>query len=143
MKNKLRYLTTAAIVLGMMAAPSHADDEALAALGGFLAGVITGVVIEDNDHHHRGPAVEVSVGSRHGYPDRYGRHSRYDRYDRHRAPGHWEVRYVKVWIPGRYEYVRDGCGRRIKVWKPGHHISRPEKVWVAYRSDRHCGSYRG
>ncbi len=146
MKNTLRYLMIAAIALGFSAAPSHADDEAVAALGGFLAGVITGVVIDDHGPHHRGPAVEVAIGSRHGRydrHDRYGHRGRYDRYDRHRRSGHWEIRYVKVWIPGRHEYVRDACGRRIKVWRPGHHVKRPQKVWIAYNSKPHRGSYRG
>ena len=124
MKHTIRTLIITAVLLGLWCAPARADDEAIAALGGFVAGIITGAIIEDNNHVHG--AVSVTYG------DRHGRHDRYVRYDRHDRRGHWEVQRVRVWVHGRWDVTFSRCGDRIRVWKPGYYTWRKEKVWVAY-----------
>ena len=133
MKTYIRYILVSVIALGLSAGKSHAGDEAVAAIGGFLAGIITGVVIDD-DHHHG--SIHVSSGircykhSRHGCEACSG-HG-------HRSSGYWETRHVRVWVPGHWEYVRNRCGDRIRVWKSGYYTTRREKVWV---SRGHSGRY--
>lgn len=132
MKNKIRTLITATIALGLSAGQVHANDEGLAALGGFVAGIITGAIIEDHHGYHHDAGVRISVGDRH---DRYGS------YSRHGQRGYWEVRHVRVWIPGRWEFVRNECGQSVRVWRPGHHRMQRTRVWVADRGRSHRGSY--
>ena len=153
MKNTLRYLLITAIVLGSGFSHAQADDKAAAAIGGFLAGIITGAIIENNSDDFD---AEVRVGV--GYDRRdYGRHDRSGRYDRdgrydrswdhreRRGPdGYWEIRRVKVWVGGSWEFVRNSCGERVKIWRPGHYTYRTERVWVASRGRQsggygHCG----
>lgn len=135
MKNTIRILIATALVLGTGTARLHAGDEALAAFGGFVAGMITGAVIENNTDFHGGVVVEVG--------DRHGRHDRYACYDRYDRRGHWEVRRVRVWVPGRWEFTISRCGDRIRVWKPGHYTWHSEKVWVRHdnrgRPRGYCG----
>ena len=133
MKNTLRYLLISATVLGSGFSRAHADDEAIAAFGGFLAGVITGVIIENNRDDYDAD-VRVRVGNRDRHWDRHDRHRCDSRCGDHPASsGYWEVRRVKVWIPGHWEVVRNSCGERIKIWKPGHYTHKTERVWVASR----------
>ncbi|MGC9450008.1 MAG: hypothetical protein ACP5I4_01055 [Oceanipulchritudo sp.] len=137
MKNTIRTLIIATLLLGPATTRAHADDEAWAALGGFVAGVITGAVIEDSNDYHGG--VSIAVGERRGRYDRYdrGRHDRYDRHPGHRGKGHWEIKRVRVWIPGRWEFTVNRCGDRIRVWEPGHYGWRREKVWVRHHGRHH------
>lgn len=151
MKTKIRYIIVTLIALGLFTGKSYGDDEAIAAIGGFLAGIITGVVIEDrNDHHYNG-SVRISTGSRHHGDYRYSssrchNHGRYgcptcSNYG-HRKSGHWEIRHVRVWIPGHWEFVRNRCGDHVRIWKSGYYSSKPEKVWVSYSGNSRHGSYR-
>ena len=150
MKTCTRHILLAALAVTFSTGRLHAGDEAWAALGGFVAGVITGAVIEDADHCETG--LRVAVGDRYGRWDRYGHHDRYDRrdtwdrYDRRdrhykqRPSGHWEVRHVKVWVPGGWVVEVNRCGDRIRVWRPGYFDLLPRKVWVPYdgHGGRHC-----
>ena len=158
MKTCIKYLILTALSIGLTAGRAHAGDEALAAFGGFVAGMITGAVIEHNEGHNAG--VRISVGDR-GRHDDWGRYShdrRHDRYDRHarcgkhnrsdcrscysgRRDGHWEVKQVRIWIPGRWDVEINHCGDRVRVWRAGYFDYRPQRVWVAYndRGGRHCG----
>jgi hypothetical protein len=141
MKKHIRFLLISILILGMGANHARADDEALAALGGFVAGVITGVIVDDH-RDHRGHTKVIIHEERRGHRDYrdYRRDYRDYRGDRHykgkpHRSGHWEIKRVRVWMPGRYEVRRDRCGDRIRVWVPGHYEWRKERVWVAY-SDR-------
>lgn len=127
MKTYIRYLLVSMIALGLSAGKSNANDEAVAAIGGFLAGIITGVVIDKDGHHHG--SVHVTSGSRCYKHSRYGCES-CSSYG-HRSSGYWETRYVRVWVPGHWEYVRNHCGDRIRFWKSGYYTTRPEKVWIS------------
>ena len=102
------------------------DDAAVAAIGGFIGGLVIGAAL-DNDH------------------------DRYDRYDRtvvvgaghrhHRDGGHWKTVTVKHWVPG-YWTTRYDCGRRIRVYVDGYWDYRTDRVWVSYdRHDRHDRRY--
>lgn len=142
MKKHIRFALIPILLVSLGAGRVHADDEALAAIGGFFAGVITGAIIDDHNDHD---GVRVSV---HGdYRDR-GRH--YDRHRRdcrkrscrgcghgyktkHHRSGHWETKRVRVWIPGHWDIEYTSCGDRVKVWRRGHYEWRRERVWVAYR----------
>lgn len=113
--------------------PAAADgDEALAAIGGFIGGVIVGSHLDrDHDrsewhsrydrHHRRGPVVIERCAP----PPRWvGR----DRGSRHE--GYWSERTVRVWVPGRWVWSIDDCGRRVRYREPGHYEYRRERVWV-------------
>lgn len=137
MKTIIRTLITAVSLLGLNT-QTHADDEAWAALGGFVAGVITGSVIENHRDVHAG--VSISVGD--------------PCHTHHRtscsvcfAPrrGYWRTEHVRIWIPGYWDVVYNHCGDRVRVWKPGRFEHRPRKVWVAYdnhRYDQYKQDYR-
>lgn len=123
-----------AAALAVTPAPAKADSEGVAALGGFLGGLIVGRIIDGPDHHrHHGPSVSVEVSHRsHGYSGRYDRHDRHDRYDRHaRHPSHgyWDTVRVKVWIPG-YWTTRYERGCKVRHHVPGRYEWRTERVWV-------------
>ena len=128
------------LLLALVARPTpvRAGDEALAALGGFLGGVIVGTVINDRDDHR---TIIVRGGSgRHDRYDRYDRHDRYDRRDSygrgHQPAGRWEYRTVRKWVPGHWTIVRDRCGDRRRVWNDGYHVRTQIRVWVSF-GDRH------
>ena len=147
MKTHIRHIIIALITLSLASGHSYADDKAIAAIGGFLAGVITGVAIDHHDDVHHYPAgVTISTGRSHhrsySYTgDRCHDHGRNSCVicvgHGHPRTGHWEVRHVKVWIPGHWEYVRDRCGDHVRVWKSGYYTTRPEKVWVSYTAISH------
>lgn len=155
MKKTIRYTIIALIALGLSSSHAKAGDEALAALGGFLAGVITGAVIEDHHDHDYDHGVRIRVGSHHDDWYRHGnrhygktrchKHNRYEcnacRSGHHRDRGHWEVRHVKIWVPGHWEFVRNRCGDHVRVWKSGYYRTKPEKVWIEHRHGKRHGSY--
>lgn len=139
MKTTLQVILTLAFLIGLGTERAHAGSEGWAALGGFVAGVVTGSVI--NDPCDRGH-VRVTVGSggrgsRYGYHGYYGPEVRYydPRWDRrpHSPSGHWEIHNVKVWVPGRWEVRINPWGQRIRVWRSGYHTWHRERVWVPHR----------
>lgn len=102
------------------------DDAAVAAIGGFIGGLVLGAAL-DNDHDRYDPGhVVIDAG--------YG-----DRHYRGRGDGgYWKTVTVKHWVPGCWTHSRDRYGRRIKVYVDGHWDYRTERVWVSYdRHDRH------
>ena len=153
MKQTIRTTIIAVLLLGLTAAPTHADDEALAAFGGFVAGMITGAILESNSDHHHGAGVAISYESHrgHGVHARYdrgprcGKHHRYDCHSCHRGPkGYWKTHRVKVWVPGHWSYFVNDCGDRTRVWTRGHYTYQTKRVWVArhhkrYERDSRCG----
>jgi len=131
--NKLVIASLVAALTGVVGAPktAHADgDEVAAAIGGFIGGLIIGSNI-DRDHGHRGGHVDVDVG----FEVSSGRH-----YHRH---GYWEIRTVRVWVPGRWVVSYDRCGNRHRYFERGHHEHRRERVWVGPRDWRRCNDCRG
>jgi len=88
-------------------------DEAAAALGGFIGGLIVGSVINDAPRYDR----TVVVSHRDAYrPDACG--------------GYWKPVTVRAWVPG-YWTTRYDCDRRVRVFVPGYWEHRTERVWVA------------
>ena len=123
-------LTAATLSLGTFL-PHEAkagSDKALAAIGGFIGGVIVGSHLERSHHpapvivDHCPPPPRVVVVDRHGPPHRHG---------------YWETSRVRVWVPGRTVWVVDECGRSVRRYEPGHYEYRSERVWVESRGRRH------
>lgn len=152
MKTLIHLSLITALIIGLGASPAKAgDDEALAALGGFVAGIITGAVIDDDDgYRHKRVHVYRDRHDRYGHRDKgyrhdRGNHRKGDRCDyrggNHRK-GHWEIKRVRVWVPGYWKVIRDRCGDRVKIWKRGHYEWRREKVWVSYGGRGHHRRYR-
>lgn len=98
-------------------APARAHDKTLAAIGGFIGGVIVGSSIEHSrpgpqycgPDYDRGPRVAVSYGApRHGY---------------------WRVVTIKTWVPARWVVFHD-YGHKVRRYEPGYFRYRTERVWV-------------
>lgn len=129
MKN-LVIASVVAALSGVLVAPQSAeakDSDVLAALGGFIGGVIVGSQIDDGHVHTR-------VSYRH-----HGRHHDtrvvvHDGYG-HRN-GYWKWVTVRTWVPGHWVVRFDDCGRRVRYFERGHYIHRKERVWISARHDR-------
>lgn len=117
-----------ATALALTPAPAKAGSDGVAALGGFIGGLIVGHAI--NDHRSGPPSTEVVVT--HRYVDRReSRHhdSRHDRHYSHDRRGYWDSVRVQVWVPG-YWTTRYERGRRTNCHIPGRYEWRLERVWV-------------
>ena len=137
MKNTVITLTAVAALLFAPRPATALGDKEAAILGGLIGGVIIGAALHDAfDHDRSHRHISVSSGHR-GRGDDYGHSSH-----RHgpscgcsscRSPrgGHWTYRSVKVWVPERFSYSYDDCGRRIRHYERGHYEYRREKVWVS------------
>jgi len=134
MKTIIRTVVSAAVLFGLTT-QARADDEAWAAVGGFIAGVITGSVIEHNSSVHTG--ISVSYGDPCHSHHRSGCGVCYPA-----RSGYWSVERVRVWVPGCWEIVVNHCGDRVRVWKPGRFDYHQRKIWVAYDAPRHGRPYR-
>lgn len=137
MKKTIITLTAFAL-LALAPRPAVAlGDKEAAIIGGLIGGVIIGAVIDDAlDHRDRDRYVSVRAHSGHDsrYDRDYGRdYGRSYGPSNHRSSGYWTYRSVKVWIPKRYVYTRDYCGRTVKTYERGHYEYRREKVWVSTR----------
>ncbi len=127
----LSLLTVGALTFApksALAGHGRGGDEALAAIGGFLGGLIVGTAINDRPaYSHYDRTVLVS--------------SRYDRYDRRDDcrddRGYWKHVTVKTWVPG-YWTTSYRHGRCVRYHVNGHWSYRTKRVWVSYdRHDRH------
>lgn len=103
---------------------ARADDKTLAAIGGFIGGVIIGSTI---NHSHPAPeycepsyAGGARVIIRHGPPHR----------------GYWKEITVRTWAPGCWVVHYDDCGRRIRHYERGHYAYRTKRVWVSDHDSR-------
>lgn len=127
--NKMTFASIAAVTAALMTSPVRANaghghhdhgDEVAAAVGGFIGGVIVASAI--NSHlPPPPPVVTVSYGHDHG--------------TRH---GHWEMRRVRVWVPGYWTVVERRHDRPRRVWVDGYYEVRRERVWVAHRGYDRC-----
>lgn len=112
----------AAGALALAPGTARAGNDGLAAVGGFIGGLIVGTSL---DHGHR---------SDHGH----------GHYRDSRPRGYWKEINVRTWVPGywAYEGGRHGHGRRYYV--EGCYGYRTERVWVSddrHGDDRHDDSY--
>ncbi|NDV63060.1 hypothetical protein G0Q06_11400 [Puniceicoccales bacterium CK1056] len=132
MKNIIKITLITVLAIGLNTGRATAGDDAAAAIGGFVLGMITGAIIEDHSDN-----VHVSVGARYGHD-----HSCRKSCSIHhgRDHGRWEIRKVKVWVPGYWDVRVSRCGDRVRIWKSGHYTYRKDRVWVSYR-DRGCGKH--
>jgi len=106
-----------------------------AAAGGFSFGF---------GFHKKGKSVSVQIGNSHSRG-----HKQAHRHGKVWVPGHYDTVSRQVWVPGRKRrvwqaaeigYRYDRCGRRVSyvvrpagfrvVRRPGHYVTRYEKVWV-------------
>jgi hypothetical protein len=113
-----------AFVLVINAPKAQAGDEAIAAIGGLIGGILIGSAIDDHhyasDGHYRrnhGPSVVIQTN--------------------HGRRGHWKYVRVRTWAPGHWVRDYDDCGNGRKYWVQGHYTHRKNKVWVGDRYSRH------
>jgi hypothetical protein len=140
MKKLLSVALVAATSLSLPTSPLTAgDDEAIAAIGGFVVGLITGSIVERDTHtvyrnDYRAPThCRDYHGSSHNVTVRhYTSDSRYGHRDYREPTGRWETRRIKKWVPGWWEVSYNHCGDRIKVWREGHYRWETERVWVSF-----------
>ena len=121
----------AATTFALAPKPAKAGDEAAAAIGGFIGGLVIGSVL-DNDHdrydrydrydNHVGASVVIGTGNRHPYRD----------------GGYWKTVTVRHWVPGYWTNTRDRRGHRVRVFVEGRWEFRTDRVWVSNdRYDRY------
>jgi hypothetical protein len=140
-----KALTLALIGLTTWTLPTSSvqagDDEAIAAIGGFVLGLVTGSIAKDSGHNgYRHSDTYYRNRSHTRYSNNYSsyRHDSYDRHHVSQPTGRWETRRVKKWVPGFWEVRYNHCGDRIKVWRNGHYRYETERVWVSFCDiDRH------
>jgi hypothetical protein len=133
--NKIAITSVLAVMTGLAGAPQSAnagDDEVLAAVGGFIGGVI--VASAANQHY----SDQDAYYAHDGYNNRYPVNHRYDRRDYRRDYGrdHRQWVTVRVWVPGRWIIRYDNYGRRERCYVRGHYEHRREY-------GRHDGRGRG
>lgn len=148
MNKYIKILLVPALALGLSTGQAKADDEAVAAIGGFLGGIIATKVFDHHKSHrnHCSTTVIYSHGHHKHKCDHKCSHYRSNRHykhghhkhkcDRscshHRPSGHYETVRVREWVPGCWEVSYNRCGDRIRTWVPGHHTYVTKRVWVAH-----------
>lgn len=137
--NKIAITSVLAVMTGLAGAPQTAQargDEALAAIGGFIGGVL--VASAANQHYSDQDAYYGYDDYNNRYPVDYrydGRDYRRD-YGRDYGRNHRQWVTVRVWVPGRWIIRYDGYGRRERCYVRGHYEHRREY-------GRHDGRGRG
>lgn len=114
MKNTLIGIIALSLGLAFAAPQAQARDDGWAAFGGLIGGAILAHAVFQGSSH----------GSHHGYSVHGYSHSS--------KGGRYEYRQQRVWVPGHYDYERDACGHKVRVFHPGHHKIELVKVWVPY-----------
>lgn len=116
--NKLATLSLlAAGALAFAPQSAVAGDKTVAAIGGFIGGLIVGSHVNSHSSHTTviyddycpppGPVVIVS-----------------------NRPGYWVERPVQVWIAPTWIVTYDPWNRPVRRHVAGHYSTRMEKVWV-------------
>jgi hypothetical protein len=117
MKTKITALALLSVAaLSFAPKPAHAGDKELAAIGGFIGGVIVGSVLNKGHTDVYCPPAPPVVVVHH---------------DRRHGHGYWHENRVKVWVPARWVYERDRRGHSVKRYVAGYYDYRTERVWVA------------
>ncbi|MBI5381527.1 MAG: hypothetical protein HZA31_06465 [Opitutae bacterium] len=124
----MKTLTTllVASTLALAPKPAIAGNDGLAALGGFVGGVIVGSTL----NHHPAPVCQPGPRVIIAPP----------------APvhcnGYWKDVTVRTWVPG-YWTMRIHHGRQIRFYVDGHYELRTDRIWVDTRHhDRHAYNHR-
>lgn len=124
---KLATVSLVAIAaLALAPKPASANDKALAALGGFIGGLIVGTNVNQSYHapvYYAAdcppPATVVVVNGQYGY---------------------WQEAPIQVWIAPTWVIVRDRWDRPVRRYVAGHYETRARRVWVTVdrrHYDRH------
>ena len=127
-KSTLLIAVAAATAASFSFGPSEAraGDEGWAAFGGFVGGTLLSSFTSSQHRHSSGRHYRSEPS-----------HGHRETVVVERPSGHYEYQTRQVWIEGHYDYERDECGRRIKVWHPGYYKCEEVKVWV-----EHCAPVR-
>lgn len=113
----------AASALILAPKPAAAGDREIAAIGGFIGGLIVGSQINNDHHSHR----RVVVGPACPPPTRVVI----------QTGGYWDHRPVRVWIAPRWTVVYDSYNRPIRRYVAGHYETRNNRVWVSHNRNHH------
>ncbi|MGJ8641490.1 MAG: hypothetical protein ACSHYA_19020 [Opitutaceae bacterium] len=122
MKKYIKILLIPVLLLGNGASRAMAGDEALAAVGGFLGGILA---TKAYDHHHRN----------HCAPSPHHQH-RSKSSCSHQVS--YKVVFVNEWVPGYWEVSRNRCGDRVRTWVAGYNKKIRKQVPVSCG----CGSHQ-
>lgn len=116
MKKFILLSLLAATAAALAPKPALAGDREIAAIGGFIGGLVLGSALHD-DRYDR-TTVVVS-----------------DRYHHRPQHGYWKHVTVKTWVPGYWTTSCDRYGRRVRVYVEGCWQYRTDRIWVSH--DRH------
>lgn len=127
---------------GLAAAPqaSAKNNEGLAALGGFIGGLVVSTAIHDANRRpdYRAPAPAYCPPPAPAYappPPPVCEPPREVRYSPPYAPpvprGYWEEVQVKTWVSERWVMSRDRWGRPVRVFQPGYYTYTTDRRWVS------------
>ena len=141
MKAKLATLALITVTAQSLAPqPALAGDRGLAALGGFVGGVLVGSAISSNHYDNYATAPAVVVNDRGYFADRCDDFG--NRFDDRVNSGYWKVVSVRIWVPGYWVVERDRSGRSFRHYSAGHNEYRTDRRWVAHdRRDRPDRNY--
>ena len=139
MKTTIKILIIPVLCLALSTGKASAGDEAIAAIGGFVGGVIASNVYNNHKSHRNSHS---SYSSNHCAPPSYQHGHKQHRCDRncshHRVEprGYYKTVHVKEWVPGCWRVRYDRCGSRIKYWEPGYYTHVEKRIWVSTGTDR-------
>ncbi|MBK1858942.1 hypothetical protein [Cerasicoccus arenae] len=150
MKNTIKTGAICTLVLLVSALSAQArgghnnDNEAWAALGGFIGGVIVSEAIHDHDRN-RSTKYQVTYDRSQGqgrHNDGYGKgrgrghdaHGKDRGRDNHGkcscGGGHWKVVERRVLVPAQFGWQVNSCGLRNRTFTPAYFDFVKERVWV-------------
>lgn len=119
--DKMKYIILSVICAACLITPPKAKaiNEEWSAVAGFVGGLLVANVANDSCTVSRAPRT---VNYNHNY---YYENTR-------RAPrGHYQWETRRVWVPGRWQYYYNDCGRREKYWSAGYYKVERTRVWVS------------
>jgi len=150
-KTTLSLLAASAVLLAPRVA--LAGGEGIAAIGGFIGGMIVGSQVgSTHTHTHttetvvvehttvpaaEQPAPETAEGVRTlplpvdppAPPTTTTTTT--TTVTRNGVPGYWEERPVQTWVPARWITTYDHYGFPVRRYEPGHYVTHMERVWVS------------
>lgn len=138
--NKIATVSALAVLTAFAGAPQTAqarDDKVLAAIGGFIGGVL--IASHANQHH---PSHQIAYCEFDSCGDRYVVNHRHDRgygRDQHYGRDRYDWVTVRTWVPGHWVVRYDDCGDRVRYYERGRYEYRREYVVV----DSHRGRGQG
>lgn len=135
MKKYIKRLLIAAFLLNISVSRAMADDEALAAIGGFIGGVIAGKVYDN--HRSSYPRKVVVIKNKHGHSHGKYKASRCN----HKVT--YKTVYTREWVPGYWKVYYDRCGSRVRHWVAGYYDKIPKQIAVDCGCHEHNYGHHG